>query len=128
MAAAFQRRLTKASLYIRRLLHLPAMIGVQEVENLATLQALATTLNRDAREAREFKPRYEAYLEEGNDPGGIDIGFLVDRARVDVLQVAQEGKGICAKYSCLACGPTRVPSWGTPAWVTPFMARRCFLR
>lgn len=41
------------------------MIGVQEVENLATLQALATTLNRDAREAREFKPRYEAYLEKG---------------------------------------------------------------
>ena len=25
---------------------------------------------------------------------------------------------ICAKYSCLACGPTRVPSCGTPASVT----------
>ncbi|HXG90621.1 MAG TPA: endonuclease/exonuclease/phosphatase family protein [Vicinamibacterales bacterium] len=91
-AAAFQRRLTKASLYMRRLLHLPVIIGVQEVENLATLQALAATLNRDAREARELKPRYEAYLDEGNDPGGIDVGFLVDRARVDVLQVTQEGR------------------------------------
>ena len=91
-AAAFQRRLTKASLYIRRLMFLPAVIGVQEVENLATLQGLAGTLNRDAREARELKPRYEAYLEEGNDPGGIDVGFLVDRARVDVLQVTQEGR------------------------------------
>ncbi len=91
-AAAFQMRLTKASLYIRRLLHAPHIIGVQEVENLATLQALAAALNRDAREAREFKPRYEAYLEEGNDPGGIDVGALVDRARVDVLAVTQEGK------------------------------------
>ena len=91
-AAAFQRRLTKASLYIRRLMFLPAIVGVQEVENLAALQALAATLNRDAREARELKPRYEAYLEEGNDPGGIDVGFLVDRARVEVLQVFQEGR------------------------------------
>ena len=91
-AAAFQRRLTKASLYLRRLMFLPAIVGVQEVENLATLQALAATLNRDARDARELKPRYEAYLEEGNDPGGIDVGFLVDRARVDVLQVTQEGR------------------------------------
>ena len=91
-AAAFQRRLTKASLYIRRLMFLPAIVGVQEVENLAALQALAATLNRDAREARELKPSYEAYLEEGNDPGGIDVGFLVDRARVEVLQVFQEGR------------------------------------
>jgi len=90
--AAFQRRLTKASLYIRRLMFLPAIVGVQEVENLATLQALAATLNRDARDARELKPRYEAYLEEGNDPGGIDVGFLVDRARVEVLQVTQQGR------------------------------------
>lgn len=92
-AAAFQRRLTKASLYIRQLLYLPAIIAVQEVENIATLQALALTLDRDAREARELKPRYEAYLEEGNDPSGIDVGFLVDRARVEVLQVIQEGRG-----------------------------------
>jgi uncharacterized protein len=92
-AAAYQNRLRKASLYIRRLLHLPHVIGVQEVENLATLRALADTLNREAREARELKPRYEAYLEEGNDPGGIDVGLLVDRARVEVLQVVQEGRG-----------------------------------
>jgi predicted extracellular nuclease len=90
--AAFQRRLTKASLYLRRGVHLPAIIGVQEVENVAALRALAAMLNREAREARELKPRYEAYLEEGNDPGGIDVGLLVDRARVDVLQVVQEGK------------------------------------
>ncbi len=92
-AAAFQTRLRKISLYIRRLMMLPHIIGVQEVENLATLQALAAALNRDARDARELKPRYQAYLEEGNDPGGIDVGFLVDLARVEVLQVVQEGRG-----------------------------------
>lgn len=89
--AAFQTRLRKASLYIRRLLRLPSIVAVQEVENLAALQALAATLNRDAREARELKTRYEAYLDEGNDPGGIDVGVLVDRARVEVLHVVQEG-------------------------------------
>lgn len=92
-AAAYQARLRKASLYIRRLLHLPHIIGVQEVENLATLRELADALNREAREARQLKTRYEAYLEEGHDPGGIDVGLLVDRARVEVLQVAQEGWG-----------------------------------
>ncbi|MGH9199807.1 MAG: endonuclease/exonuclease/phosphatase family protein [Vicinamibacterales bacterium] len=89
---AFQMRLAKASLHIRQLLRLPAIIGVQEVENLSTLQQIAAALNRDAREARELKPRYEAYLEEGNDPGGIDVGFLVDRARVELLQFTQQGK------------------------------------
>ena len=92
-ATAYQTRLRKASLYIRRFMRLPPILGVQEVENLAALQALAATLNRDAREARELKPRYEAYLEEGNDPGGIDVGFLVDTARVEVFQVVQEGLG-----------------------------------
>lgn len=92
-AAAYETRLRKASLYIRGLMRLPHIIGVQEVENLGVLQALAARLNRDAREARELKPRYEAYLEEGNDPGGIDVGLLVDRARVEVLQVEQEGRG-----------------------------------
>jgi len=92
-SAAYQLRLRKASLYIRRLMLLPVILGVQEVENLATLQALAATLNREARDARELKPRYQAFLEEGNDPGGIDVGFLVDTARVEVLQVAQEGLG-----------------------------------
>lgn len=40
-----------------------------------------------------------AYLQEGNDVGGIDVGFLVKTAdvsggvpRVEVVSVAQEGK------------------------------------
>lgn len=90
--SAFANRLRKISLYARRVLRLPPIVGVQEVENLATLQALAAALNRDAREARELKPHYEAFVAEGNDPGGIDVGLLVDRARVDIDDVTQEGR------------------------------------
>jgi hypothetical protein len=89
---AFQNRLTKASLYLRVRVHAPDVIAVQEVENLATLQALAATLNRDLRESGAPEARYEAYLEEGNDPGGIDVGVLVKRSRVDVMRITQEGR------------------------------------
>ncbi|MGQ0735872.1 MAG: endonuclease/exonuclease/phosphatase family protein [Acidobacteriota bacterium] len=91
-AAAFQVRLTKLSLYIRRLLHTPDFVALQEVENLATLQAIAAVLNRDARESGAADPGYTAYLEEGNDPSGIDVGVLVKTARVEVLDFSQAGR------------------------------------
>ena len=91
-AAAFAARLNKASLAIRDVMRSPDIIGVQEAENLATLQALADKLNADTLAAGGSNPMYEAYLEEGNDIGGIDVGFLVKRARVVVLSVVQEGK------------------------------------
>jgi predicted extracellular nuclease len=91
-AAAFQARLAKASLYILGLLGRPDVVALSEVENLATLQTLAAVLNRDARLGGLDDPQYEAYLEEGNDPGGIDVGALVKRARVEVLEYRQEGK------------------------------------
>lgn len=90
--AAFAARLNKASLAIRELMRSPDIIGVQEAENLATLQALADKLNADTMAAGGSNPMYEAYLEEGNDIGGIDVGFLVKRSRVTVLSVVQEGK------------------------------------
>jgi len=79
--AAFDRRLAKTALAIRDLLRLPDIIAVQEAENLAALEALAARLGG-----------YRAYLEEGNDIGGIDVGFLVKTARVTVLDVTQAGK------------------------------------
>jgi len=91
-AAAFHGRLLKASLAIRGVLRSPDILGVQEVENLATLQALAASLDADAIAAGEADPEYTAYLEEGNDVGGIDVGFLVKSTRVSVVDVTQEGK------------------------------------
>ncbi len=80
--AALDRRLTKLTTAFRELLRAPDVIGVIEVENLATLQALAARLG----------PEYRAYLEEGNDIGGIDVGFLVKTSRITVVDVAQIGK------------------------------------
>ena len=63
-----------------------------ELENLTTLQALATKINNDAVAAAQPNPNYQAYLVEGNDVGGIDVGFLVKTPRVTVIDVVQEGK------------------------------------
>ncbi|WP_231120372.1 Calx-beta domain-containing protein [Cognatilysobacter tabacisoli] len=98
-AAQFDLRLRKASLGIRDYLHAPDVLVTIEVENLATLQALAARINADAVAAGQPDPQYVAYLEEGNDVGGIDTGMLVKTAataggapRVEVLAVTQVGK------------------------------------
>lgn len=88
---AFERRLAKASLLVRTVLDNPAIVAVQEVENLAALQALAARINVDA-SGDSPRPDYAAFLEEGNDSGGIDVGVLIDRARVNLESVAQFGK------------------------------------
>lgn len=79
---AFATRLNKASLGIRESLHAPDIVGIVEMENLSTLQALAAKINDDAVAASQPDPQYVAYLLEGNDVGGIDVGFLVKTAQV----------------------------------------------
>ena len=92
-AAAFNRRLTKASLIIRTVQRYPDVIGVEEMENLTTLQAVATQINNDAVNLDALpNPNYTAYLVEGNDIGGIDVGFLVKQSRISVVDVTQFGK------------------------------------
>jgi hypothetical protein len=88
---AFDNRLNKASLIIRNILHIPDILGVVEMENLSTLQALANRISQDAIAAGQPDPAYAAYLVEGNDIGGIDVGFLVKPSRVTVNSVTQVG-------------------------------------
>ncbi len=97
--SAYQNRLNKASLAIRDYLHAPDVLATEEIENLTVLQAIAAKVNADAVAAGQPDPHYVGYLEEGNDVGGIDVGFLVKTAevaagvpRVQVLSVTQEGK------------------------------------
>lgn len=85
---AFNIRLNKASLQIRNVMQLPTIIGVEEVENLSVLQAIADKVNVDSPGA----VHYQAFLFEGNDIGGIDDGFLVDTNRVVVRDVQQVNK------------------------------------
>ncbi|HET7844277.1 MAG TPA: Calx-beta domain-containing protein, partial [Xanthomonadales bacterium] len=97
---AYQRRLAKASLGIRDFMRTPDVVGVIEVENLATLQDLANRINSDAVAASQPNPLYTARLVEGNDIGGIDVGFLIKQQvvagttpRVTINAVVQENAG-----------------------------------
>ena len=95
----FGIRLAKLSLQVRNVLKAPAVIGVQEVENVATLQSLASRINAD-----DPSLTYMPYLQEGNDIGGIDVGFLV-RGDVTVNAVTQIGKDTQTDDGCSGASP-----------------------
>ena len=90
-AAAFDHRLGKASAAVRNALGAPDVVGVQDVENLAALTALARAIDADALASGQAAPQYSAHLFEGSDEDGLDVGFLVKTAngRVTVLSVGQ---------------------------------------
>jgi predicted extracellular nuclease len=88
----FEKRLKKISLAVRSYLQSPDVVAVVEMENLAVLKKLADRINKDAETGGKPNPKYEAYLVEGNDIGGIDSGFLVKSSRVEVLETKQFGK------------------------------------
>ena len=81
-AAEYDLRLNKLSLYVRNSLGAPDVLAVQEVENIVALQDVADRITHD-----DPSIVYSARLMEGNDIGGIDVGFLVrDTVRVDSLE------------------------------------------
>jgi predicted extracellular nuclease len=86
-------RLSKFSLLIRSALKAPDILIVQEAENLTVLQDLAARIDEDQIADGQPEFDYTPYLLEGNDIGGIDIGFLV-RPTVDVESVEQFGKDV----------------------------------
>jgi hypothetical protein len=81
----YQTRLGKFSEYVRDVLDSPDVLAVQEVESLAVLNDLAAAILGD-----DPTVVYSAELVEGNDVGGIDVGFLV-RDTVQVEEVTQLG-------------------------------------
>ncbi len=84
--ADYDLRLNKLSLYVRNSLGAPDVLAVQEVENIVALQDVADRINHD-----DPSLVYSTHLMEGNDIGGIDVGFLVrDTVRVDSIE--QVGK------------------------------------
>jgi predicted extracellular nuclease len=85
-SAEYAGRLAKFSAYIRGVLDAPDILAVSEVESLKVLQDLADTIASD-----DASVNYTPYLEEGNDVGGIDVGFLV-RDSVVVDKVTQLGR------------------------------------
>lgn len=84
----YQRRLAKHSQLIREVLRAPGVIAVQEVESQKVLQNLAFRIHAD-----EPSLVYTPFVVEGNDIGGIDVGFLVRQgAGIDNPNVEQVGK------------------------------------
>ena len=84
--AEYLRRRAKLAAYILDVLDAPEVVAVQEAESLGVLEDLASDIM-----ALDATVVYSAYLEEGNDLGTIDVGFLVrDTVRVDA--VTQLGK------------------------------------
>ncbi len=88
----FERRLKKVSMAIRDYLQTPDVIAFEEMESLPTLKKLADRVNKDAETGGKPNPKYEPFLVEGNDIGGIDSGYLVKSTRVEVLETKQFGK------------------------------------
>jgi predicted extracellular nuclease len=90
--AAFNGRLNKASLGIRKVLKVPDIIALEEMMDLNTLQQLAAKVNNDVVTLDGgTNPNYQAYLVLGNDISAINIGFLV-KSTVTVVDVTQYGK------------------------------------
>ncbi len=82
-----QRR--KAAINIRTVMRSPDIIGLIEILNLSTLQALADQVNADAVAAGEANPAYEARLIPAPAGGTQNVGFLVKTSRVLVHDVWQ---------------------------------------
>ena len=91
-SAEYASRLDKFSLYIRTVLRSPDVLAVEEVESLSVLADLAAKIAAD-----DPAVVYTPYLVEGNDVGGIDVGFLVG-TRVTVDAVTQLGAGEILTY------------------------------
>lgn len=99
---ALSNRLKKTANAICGYVRTPDILGVVEVENIEILTRLANNINTGDTQAPGScarNPQYSAYLQEGNDVGGIDVGFLVSAAevspgapRVQVLDMIQLGK------------------------------------
>ena len=85
-SAEYLVRRSKLAAYVVNVLDSPDVLGIQEVESLTVLEDLADII-------ASLNPTviYTAYLEEGNDVGTIDVGFLV-RDTIEVDAVTQLGK------------------------------------
>lgn len=79
-AEKYRQKREQLAAQVVDVLRSPDVLAVQEAENLKVLQDLAMTIR-----ARKG-PDYKAVLLEGNDYGGIDVGFLL-RRDIEVLKV-----------------------------------------
>lgn len=100
----FPTQLAKLSLAIQFELGLPEIIAVQEVSSQVVLQKLANQVNQMVGSA------YEAIAPKTSDRRGIQIGFLYDTHRVDLVDFFQmSGPDISAAFGPQSPNPGREP-------------------
>jgi hypothetical protein len=83
--ADYNARLARFADHVVNVMNAPAVVAFQEIENIGVLDDLATQIT-----SLDGSLTYTAELVEGNDVGGIDVGYLV---RSDVTTVAVEQLG-----------------------------------
>ncbi|CAN5469433.1 hypothetical protein BH23ACI1_BH23ACI1_02550 [soil metagenome] len=83
-------QLRKAARHIRNVMRTPDIIGVIEIANLASLEALAAQIDEDAADAGDPLPAYQARLIPASPTAMQNVGFLVKTSRVQVQSVTQE--------------------------------------
>jgi predicted extracellular nuclease len=104
-AAQFAVRLSKAARQIHDVLRSPMVLAVEEMENLPALTSVAGAYGSYAASTPDNPLHsYTPHLIEGNDIGGIDIGFLV-RDDITVNAVTQLGKNTQTIDGCGAVTP-----------------------
>jgi hypothetical protein len=83
-------RIAKASLAVRNIMRLPDIIGVEEVNTQATLDALVAQINADAEAAGQGTPGYAATLLAPS--GTQNVGLLYRTDRVTDVSVVEVGR------------------------------------
>ena len=76
---ALQTKISKISYTLVRLLHCPTVVGLQEIEKALLSQRIADDISA------ECGFEYEVVHLESADGRGIDLAFLVDAERVEVI-------------------------------------------
>lgn len=81
--AGYQARLAKLASGLCTLLANPEIIAVSGAENIQVLRDLAAVIETNPSSYCPGTMAYQAVLTEGQDPSGLDIGFLLMGAVVD---------------------------------------------
>jgi len=105
-----ETKLAKLALAVQLELQLPEILVVQEVENTAILQELGNRINAAA------GTDYVATSFETSDVRGIEVGFLWDDNRVDLVRAYQLTdtivSGVSAAFGPASASPGREPLVG----------------
>ena len=114
-------RLAKASIAIRHGLHMPDIVAMQQVDDLAALNALAQAIDAGAAADGQAAPNYAAHFLAGSDAG---VGVLVKQANARVTVNSFEAAGTNAvMLRAVVTGPSTSLPQAVTVIVPHFLSR-----